>query len=127
MRFIDELKKEEGKIRITINIDKELIRKIDEIKDEFGLKSRSYTINKLMWLILRQIEREKRRHEKRKQKHNPVEQYRTEEQRTVFRQEHSLKEQKEEEQKEQQNRKQFLEHLINPFASLDVGMKKNER
>ena len=117
MRFLDELKKDEGKIRITINIDKELIKKIDELRNEFGLKSRSYTINKLMWLIVKQIEREKQRREKRKQKHiskhNPV--YRTEEQ------EHSL-----EEQKEQQNRKQFLEHFINPFASLDVGMKKQK-
>jgi len=121
MGFLDELKKEGSKIRITINIDKELIEKIDKIKDELGLKSRSYTINKILWLTVRQIEREKRRREKRKQKHNPVEQYRTEEQRTVFReQEHSLKEQKEE-----QNKKQLqLSEYLNPFANLDKLRKK---
>ena len=104
MGILDELKQNESKIKVTLNLDKKVIEKIDEIRKEFGIKSRSYAVNKLLWLIIRQIEREKRR----KKKHNLVEHKNSKNKE----QEHSPTEQSITEQnKAQQNKVQFFAEL----------------
>ena len=111
MGILDELKQNESKIKVTLNLDKKVIEKVDEIRKEFGIKSRSYAVNKLLWLIIRQIEREKRR----KKKHNLVEHKNKEQE-----QEHSPEEQ----YIEQQNKAQFIGEL-RPY-SLDKIVKKQK-
>jgi metal-responsive CopG/Arc/MetJ family transcriptional regulator len=45
MGILDELKQNESKIKVTLNLDKKVIEKVDEIRKEFGIKSRSYAVN----------------------------------------------------------------------------------
>jgi metal-responsive CopG/Arc/MetJ family transcriptional regulator len=116
MGILDELKQNESKIKVTLNLDKKVIEKVDEIRKEFGIKSRSYAVNKLLWLIIRQIEREKRR----KKKHNLVEEHKNKEQEKEQEQEHSPEEQ----YIEQQNKTQFIAEL-RPY-SLDKIVRKQK-
>jgi hypothetical protein len=67
MGILDKLTDErERRVRLTISMKAKNVEKIDELMREFGFKSRSYTIDKLVEIMIEMIEREK----KRKKKHN---------------------------------------------------------
>jgi Arc/MetJ-type ribon-helix-helix transcriptional regulator len=116
MGILDELKQSNNKTRITINLDADIVKKIDELQNELNIKSRSYVINKLLRIVIRKIEREKKRIK------NPnLEQYKNKEH--IKAQEQSPKEQN----TEQPNKTQFITDFY-PYSSLDkIAKKRNQR